>query len=212
LNNKVAPALVTELEKRVGMQLEQAALPDLLIPSFNRGETAYDVDLVQRLVEHFLVQEQTESSSPSRGEAAHDGVRISTVSNAKARVARLIDGYLTEVSRDRNLSLTKFQVLAEALPESARSCDDGLYRAVDSYLKVCRTFCYIEFQQFQGPKRSKKYELDFGSLVNTQTHNQQFPVLISHFTIVDSSVSLFMTIVKLQLHAIFYKREFSLIL
>lgn len=36
----------------------------------------------------------------------------------------------------RNLSPTKFQVLAEALPDTARSSDDGLYRAVDSYLKA----------------------------------------------------------------------------
>nr|CAB3446974.1 unnamed protein product [Digitaria exilis] len=133
---RAAPALVTELEKRVGMQLEQAALSDLLIPSYgSRGDTtAYDVDLVQRLVEHFLVQEQTEllasSSSPGRGDPPAAGM------NAKARVARLLDSYLSEVSRDRNLSLTKFQVLAESLPDSARSCDDGLYRAVDSYLKA----------------------------------------------------------------------------
>ncbi|KAF8410273.1 hypothetical protein HHK36_002798 [Tetracentron sinense] len=58
-----------------------------------------------------------------------------TRGNAKMRVARLVDSYLTEVSKDRNLSLTKFQVIAEALPESARTCDDGLYRAVYSYLK-----------------------------------------------------------------------------
>ncbi|XP_044954638.1 coleoptile phototropism protein 1 [Hordeum vulgare subsp. vulgare] len=159
---KAAPALVTELEKRVGMQLEQAALPDLLIPSVGRADTAYDVDLVQRLVEHFLVQEQTEqvSYSPGRGEAhaqpereyygSAAGARMPPASaaaaassssaslglNAKARVARLLDSYLSEVSRDRNLSLTKFQVLAESLPESARTCDDGLYRAVDSYLKA----------------------------------------------------------------------------
>jgi len=146
---KAAPALVTELEKRVGMQLEQAVLADLLIPSYGRAETAYDVDLVQRLVEHFLVQEQTElaSSSPGRGEPAaaaaaspeYYGARTAAAGaglNAKARVARLLDSYLSEVSRDRNLSLTKFQVLAESLPESARTCDDGLYRAVDSYLKV----------------------------------------------------------------------------
>ena len=154
---KVAPALVTELEKRVGMQLEQAALPDLLIPSVGRADTAYDVDLVQRLVEHFLVQEQTDqmsSSSPGRGEtdyyssaamsarmlppagAASTASASSSGLNAKARVARLLDSYLSEVSRDRNLSLTKFQVLAESLPESARACDDGLYRAVDSYLKA----------------------------------------------------------------------------
>ncbi|XP_060175906.1 root phototropism protein 3 [Lycium barbarum] len=137
---KVAPALVTELEKRVGMQFEQAALADLLIPSYNKSETLYDVDLVQRLLEHFLVQEQTESSSPSRSSFSdkhmHDANQRGTNLNAKMRVARLVDSYLTEVSRDRNLSLTKFQVLAEALPESARTCDDGLYRAIDSYLKA----------------------------------------------------------------------------
>lgn len=138
---KVAPALVTELEKRVGMQFEQATLADLLIPSYNKSDTLYDVDLVQRLLEHFLVQEQTESSSPSRQSFSekhlYEGTqRGSSNPNAKMRVSRLVDSYLTEVSRDRNLSLTKFQVLAEALPESARTCDDGLYRAVDSYLKV----------------------------------------------------------------------------
>ena len=137
---KVAPALVTELEKRVGMQLEQATLQDLLIPSCSKSETMYDVDLVQRLLEHFLVQGQTESSSPSRNSFSdkhmYDGTPKGNVPNAKTRVARLVDSYLTEVSRDRNLSMTKFQVLAEALPESARTCDDGLYRAIDSYLKV----------------------------------------------------------------------------
>ncbi|KAF5733360.1 Phototropic-responsive NPH3 family protein isoform 1 [Tripterygium wilfordii] len=137
---KVAPALVTELEKRVGMQFEQATLADLLIPSYNKTENMYDVDLVQRLLEHFLVQEQMESSSPSRQSFSdkhmYEGIQMSGCPNAKMRVARLVDSYLTEVARDRNLSLTKFQVLAEALPESARTCDDGLYRAIDSYLKA----------------------------------------------------------------------------
>ncbi|KAK6136251.1 hypothetical protein DH2020_030014 [Rehmannia glutinosa] len=80
----------------------------------------YDVDLVQRLLEHFLVQEQSEGSSPSRQSFSdtkmYDGAQRGTNPNAKMRVARLVDSYLTEVSRDRNLSLTKFQVLAEALP------------------------------------------------------------------------------------------------
>lgn len=143
---KVAPALVTELEKRVGMQFEHATLADLLIPSYSKSETMYDVDLVQRLLEHFLVQEQTtESESPSRqafpDTKMYDSVQRGGNSAAKMRVARLVDSYLTEVSRDRNLSSTKFQVLAEALPESARSCDDGLYRAVDSYLKVINLIC-----------------------------------------------------------------------
>ncbi|CAN6244799.1 unnamed protein product [Urochloa humidicola] len=174
---KAAPALVTELEKRVGMQLEQAALPDLLVPSYGRGaDTAYDVDLVQRLVEHFLVQEQTDqqlaaaASSPGRGELPpphefYGGARSASASsaaglNAKARVARLLDSYLSEVSRDRNLSLTKFQVLAESLPESARTCDDGLYRAVDSYLKAHPTLTEHERKRLCRVMDCQKLSLD----------------------------------------------------
>ncbi|KAL0718428.1 hypothetical protein Bca4012_067750 [Brassica carinata] len=166
---KVAPALITELEKRVGMQFEQASLQDLLI----RGETMYDVDLVQRLLEHFLVQEQTEGSSPSRmspsrGMYADAGVpRGNSIGgnngnsqNAKMRVARLVDSYLTEVARDRNLPLTKFQVLAEALPESARTCDDGLYRAIDSYLKAHPTLSEHERKRLCRVMDCQKLSMD----------------------------------------------------
>lgn len=161
---KVAPALVTELEKRVGMQFEQASLADLLIPCYNKGDTMYDVDLVQRLLEHFLVQEQTEGSSPSRQSLSdkqmYEGTPRGTNTNAKMRVARLVDSYLTEVSRDRNLSLTKFQVLAEALPESARTCDDGLYRAIDSYLKAHPTLTEHERKRLCRVMDCQKLSID----------------------------------------------------
>ncbi|KAL1812120.1 hypothetical protein ACET3Z_022185 [Daucus carota] len=156
---KVAPALVTELEKRVGMQFEQAALSDLLIPSYSKTESTYDVDLVQRLLEHFLVQEQTESSSPGR-QSMYDGTQRGSNPNAKMRVARLVDSYLTEVSRDRNLSMTKFQVLAEALPESARTCDDGLYRAIDSYLKAHPTLSEHERKRLCRVMDCQKLSID----------------------------------------------------
>nr|XP_043625978.1 root phototropism protein 3-like [Erigeron canadensis] len=134
----VSPALVTELEKRVGMQLEQATLVDLLIPSYNRSETMYDVDLVQRIVEHFLIHEQMEISSPGKESMVKNDeeTQRGNESSKKLTVAKLVDSYLAEVSRDKNLSLTKFKVLAEALPESTRSCEDGIYRAIDSYLKA----------------------------------------------------------------------------
>lgn len=162
---KVAPALVTELEKRVGMLLEQASLPDLLIPCYNKSETLYDVNLVQRLVEHFLVQEQTECSSPGRESFSEKhgyeaNVRGGGGVNAKMRVARLLDSYLTEVSRDRNLSLTKFQVLAESLPESTRTCDDGLYRAVDSYLKAHPTLTEHERKRLCRVMDCQKLSID----------------------------------------------------
>ncbi|CAB4289772.1 unnamed protein product [Prunus armeniaca] len=126
---KVAPALVTELEKRVGMQFEQATLADLLIPSYNK--------------------KQTDISSPSQQSFPgkhYDDIQRGTGPNAKMRVARLVDSYLTEVSRDRSLTLTKFQVLAEALPDSARICDDGLYRAIDSYLKKLPFLMHERFE------------------------------------------------------------------
>ncbi|CAL0300820.1 unnamed protein product [Lupinus luteus] len=154
---KVAPALVTELEKRVGMQFEQATLADLLIPCYEKSETMYDVDLAQRLVEHFLVQEQTEN--PSTQSFSENQIGGSNV-NAKAKVARLVDSYLTEVSRDRNLSLTKFQVLAEALPESARTCDDGLYRAIDSYLKAHPTLSEYERKKLCRVMDCQKLSID----------------------------------------------------
>ncbi|KAH7518675.1 hypothetical protein FEM48_Zijuj09G0196100 [Ziziphus jujuba var. spinosa] len=161
---KVAPALATELEKRVGMQFEQATLADLLIPSYNKSDTMYDVDLVQRLLEHFLVQEQTESSSPSTQSFLdthlYEGTQRGNGPSAKMRVSRLVDSYLTEVSRDRNLSLTKFQVLAEALPESARTCDDGLYRAVDSYLKAHPTLSEHERKRLCRVMDCQKLSID----------------------------------------------------
>ncbi|KAJ7946762.1 Root phototropism protein 3 [Quillaja saponaria] len=118
---QAAPALVTELEKRVGMQLEQAMLEDLLIHSYNKFETTYDVDLVQRLLEHFLLQEQTESSSPSRPSFS-DNTCIKELKG----------------------------VLAEALPESARTCDDGHYRAIDSYLTAHPTLTEHERKRLCG--------------------------------------------------------------
>ncbi|KAF7843007.1 root phototropism protein 3-like [Senna tora] len=157
---KVAPALLTELEKRVGMQFEQATLPDLMIPCYNKSsETMYDVDLVQRLLEHFLVQEQTESSSPARLSFSDKYLGGNNII-AKTRVARLVDSYLTEVSRDRNLSLTKFQVLAEALPETARTCDDGLYRAIDSYLKAHPTLSEHERKRLCRVMDCQKLSMD----------------------------------------------------
>ncbi|KAL8205786.1 hypothetical protein R6Q57_009337 [Mikania cordata] len=156
---KVAPALVTELEKRVGMQFEQASLADLLIPCYNKSETMYDVDLVQRLLEHFLIQEQMETENPVRP-SMHETIPRSNNSNAKIKVARLVDSYLTEVSRDANLSLTKFQVLAEALPESARSCDDGLYRAIDSYLKAHPTLSEHERKRLCRVMDCQKLSMD----------------------------------------------------
>jgi hypothetical protein len=51
-------------------------------------------------------------------------------------VGRLVDAFLIEVSKDPNLPVDKLLAIAEAVPDSARPEHDGLYKVVDSYLKV----------------------------------------------------------------------------
>ncbi|WZZ17090.1 hypothetical protein YC2023_110179 [Brassica napus] len=57
----------TVLEKKIGSHLEKATLDDLLIPSYSYlNETLYDIDLVERLIRHFLQNDAVSFlSSPS---------------------------------------------------------------------------------------------------------------------------------------------------
>ncbi|KAJ0980468.1 hypothetical protein J5N97_008723 [Dioscorea zingiberensis] len=126
---------ISDLEKRIGLQLDQATLEDLLIPNFSYStETLYHVDCVQRILQHFLAIDQANGgASPC---LADDEQSIASPSLTPiTMVARLIDGYLAEVAPDVNLKLPKFQSLAAAVPDYARPLDDGLYRAIDVYLK-----------------------------------------------------------------------------
>ncbi|XP_024375419.1 root phototropism protein 3 isoform X2 [Physcomitrium patens] len=133
-----------ELERRAGLQLDGGTLSDLLIPCFSHNsEYLYDIDIVRRIVGHFLTQEQSDSpisfSCNRNIRSIYDGPPDGSCQpplNLRAKVAKLLDAYLAEVARDSKLPLSKFQSLAEALPEGSRLCDDGLYRAVDTFLKI----------------------------------------------------------------------------
>lgn len=133
---RVSQSCISNLEKRIGMQLDQATVEDLLMPNFSYSmETLYNVDCVQRILDHFLEMDQVSGgASPC---AIDDGQLIGSPSlTPVTMVAKLIDGYLAEVAPDVNLKLPKFQALAAAVPDYARPLDDGLYRAIDIYLKV----------------------------------------------------------------------------
>ncbi|KAI5059388.1 hypothetical protein GOP47_0026127 [Adiantum capillus-veneris] len=147
-----APSSKMELAKRIGLQLDEASLNDLLIPSLSyANDSLYDVDLVQCIVEHFILQDQSPARSPtSQSEQLYERRRTksaehlelgesqhftTTAHNAKLKVAKLVDGYLAEVARDTNLALSKFITLAELIPDFARPVHDSLYRAIDVYLK-----------------------------------------------------------------------------
>ncbi|KAI5671061.1 hypothetical protein M9H77_11425 [Catharanthus roseus] len=130
------PSCISNLEKRIGMQLDQASLEDLLMPNFSHSmETLYDVDCVQRILDHFLAMDQVAAGDASPC-SVDDGQLMGSPSLTPiTMVAKLIDGYLAEVAPDINLKLPKFQSLAAAVPEYGRPLDDGLYRAIDIYLK-----------------------------------------------------------------------------
>ncbi|KAL3526713.1 hypothetical protein ACH5RR_011369 [Cinchona calisaya] len=116
------------LEKKIGSQLEQATLDDLLIPSYSYlNETLYDVDCVERILAYFLQGLEERSA-----EDENSSVR----SAALMLVGKLIDGYLSEIASDANLKPDRFYQLAVSLPDHARLFDDGLYRAVDVFLKA----------------------------------------------------------------------------
>ncbi|KAJ0452655.1 putative BTB/POZ domain, NPH3 domain, NPH3/RPT2-like family protein [Helianthus annuus] len=128
------------LEKKIGLQLEQSTLDDLLIPSYSYlKETLYDVDCVQRILAHFLhrVEQMTTTADVDviDDEDAGDEQNRNRFVELML-VGKLIDGYLSEIASDTNLKPEKFLELAFALPEQARVYDDGLYRAVDVYLKA----------------------------------------------------------------------------
>ncbi|KAL5731680.1 hypothetical protein ACHQM5_004385 [Ranunculus cassubicifolius] len=131
---RASPTSIANLERRIGMQLDQATLEDLLMPNFSYTmETLYNVECVQRILEHFLAMDQVAGGdSPLDDDQLMGSPSLTPIT----MVAKLIDGYLAEVAPDTNLKLPKFLSLAENVPDYARPLDDGLYRAIDIYLKA----------------------------------------------------------------------------
>lgn len=141
-----------ELARRVGVQLEEATVADLLVPSrSSAAETLHDVDIVTSILQEFMLQEQSPPTSPTRAKLKCEKRRPRSVENAefensrrsssathgsKLKVAKLVDGYLAEIAKDANLPTEKVTALAEAVPAFARPCHDDLYRAIDIYLRV----------------------------------------------------------------------------
>eukprot|EP00250_Pteridium_aquilinum_P007409 c17132_g1_i1 orf=870-2462(-) len=141
-----------ELARRVGLQLEEASLHDLLIPCFSDPDRyLYDVDLVLLIVEEFMMQDQSPPASPTHAHQSYTKRRTKSAENinfvesrrstsathgSKLRVSKLIDAYLAEIAIDPHLELSKFMTLAKSVPSFTRPLHDGLYRAIDVYLKV----------------------------------------------------------------------------
>ncbi|CAK9142531.1 unnamed protein product [Ilex paraguariensis] len=134
---QASPSCRENLEKRVGEQLDQAALEDLLIPNMGYSvETLYDIDCFQRILDHFVSMDQPmAAASPcivDEGQLIEGAHSLASVT----MVANLVDAYLAEVALDVNLKFPKFQSLGAAIPDYARTGSDGIYRAIDIFLKA----------------------------------------------------------------------------
>lgn len=154
---KASSSSKVELERRIGVQLEEASVSDLLLPALDE-KMMYDVDCVISILEHFMVQGQSPPTSPRRGKGEFERRRSRSAENvellfqesrrsssashsSKLKVAKLVDGYLQKIAKDKNLPLSKFIAVAESIPEFARLDHDDLYKAIDIYLKV--DFVYL---------------------------------------------------------------------
>jgi NPH3 family len=128
----------SELVKRVGRQLENASMKDLLIPAETQeeGSMVYDVDMVVGIVEEFMTQKDGSAGNGEILDVTDSALSFDPNGVKVLSVATLIDGCLAEIAKDTNLPLLKFVGLAEMISTGLRPVHDGLYRAIDMYLKV----------------------------------------------------------------------------
>ncbi|OVA04344.1 BTB/POZ-like [Macleaya cordata] len=133
-----------DLERRIGLQLDQAIIEDILIPAnthSNNQQSLYDTDTILRIFSIFLNidEDDDEDEDQLRNEMdmSYDfDSPGSPKQSSILKVSKLLDNYLAEIALDSNLTPSKFIALAELLPDHARIVSDELYRAVDIFLKV----------------------------------------------------------------------------
>lgn len=119
-----------ELEKRISLILEHVTVDDLLVLSFTYdGERLFDLESVRKIISGFVEKEKNVA-------VFNAGDFKEVCSTAMQRVGKTVDAYLGEIATYGDLSISKFNGIANLVPKAARKADDDLYRAIDIYLKV----------------------------------------------------------------------------
>ncbi|CAL5350339.1 unnamed protein product [Camellia sinensis] len=149
-----------DLIKKISLKLDGACVNDLLIPARSPQTTKYDVELVLSLVNRFMIHGKrcwdldiAEKNEKITGDfvLGHGSL---------LNVGKLIDGYLAEIARDPNLALSSFILLSQSIPELARPIHDGLYWAIDIYLKEHPNLTKAERKKICGLMDVKKLTMD----------------------------------------------------
>ncbi|KAL8102010.1 hypothetical protein AgCh_033787 [Apium graveolens] len=166
-----------DLERRIGSQLDIATLDDLLIPSFcHASDTLFDVETVHRILIKFSQQDDSDDDMEDGSLFGSDSLG-SPSQTAFVKVSKLVDNYLAEIAPDANLEVTKFIAIAKTLPSEARTSHDGLYRAIDVYLKahqglsdtdkqqLCRLIHFQKLSEEAGSHAAQNERLPLQSMV-----------------------------------------------
>ncbi|TKY74801.1 BTB/POZ domain-containing protein NPY1 [Spatholobus suberectus] len=124
-----------ELMKSISLKLHEACVKDLLIPARSPQLTTYDCHLVQGLLNQYMNHEKGSCDMELVEEKDRGEDKYSLARRSLLNVGKLVDGYLGEIAHDPNLGLSSFVDLSQSIPGFARPDHDGLYRAIDIYLK-----------------------------------------------------------------------------
>ncbi|KAA8515761.1 hypothetical protein F0562_018628 [Nyssa sinensis] len=120
ISSEVSSDCRNGFEMRIGKQLDQATVRDLLIPSQGYAkEVQYDMECVRRLLKNFYCNYTRRDIS------------------GLVKVAELVEDFLAEVAADIDLKTSTFISLAEMSVSASvgtQRSSDGIYRAIHIYL------------------------------------------------------------------------------
>ncbi|CAO2140642.1 unnamed protein product [Urochloa humidicola] len=143
VNTEASARTCRDLELRVAAVLDQATAGDLLGVALDAaGERVRNADTVRRVVAAFVERQQQQREAESQGRRSRrsslsDGRATSDETTTKMeKVARMVDEVAAEMATEETLGISTFVGVAGAVPREARTCHDGVYRAVDIYLKT----------------------------------------------------------------------------
>ncbi|XP_073277193.1 phototropic-responsive NPH3 family protein NPY4-like [Primulina huaijiensis] len=124
-----------ELMQRIACQLEEASVADFLVCSPSGEVILYDINLVHELVEKFIMLEHSSQSHSTSDHEFPEACAGCYSDASKMKVARFVDGYLAEAAKDSSLSLSRFVNLFEIVSSFPRPTHDGIYMAIDIFMK-----------------------------------------------------------------------------
>ncbi|KAM7521511.1 hypothetical protein LguiA_011413 [Lonicera macranthoides] len=134
----------SDLERRIGLQLDQAILEDILITANSHGNNhnpIYDTDTILRIFSIFLnldEDDDDENQLREESEMVYDfDSPGSPKQSSMLKVSKLLDNYLAEVALDPILNPSKFIALAELLPDHARLVHPN-FKDSERY-RLCKT-------------------------------------------------------------------------